>query len=334
MPKTKLIEVKESRTYEDKCEQIKELSEKGYGTRKIASLLGCGRKPIQTIFKKMGIDNSSRNKCKNNDKLLFSTTDIQKIKEMFNDGYGERKIADLFECSRGPIKRIFKELHLNNKGRHKRKTAHLEKTRLCLGICGEVKDIEEFYKRKGRNSYRISYCSPCEKIRVNQHRIDNIDHIKYKEKEYRSKNRQKLSIENNIYYKNRKKVDPEFKLRKNLSSLISVKLSNNNGSKEGKSCVKYLTYTTKQLKQHLESLFEPWMNWSNYGRYYVKTWNDNDQSTWTWNIDHIIPQSDLPYNTMEHINFQKCWALENLRPYSAKQNNIDSKFRPRTNIKD
>jgi uncharacterized Fe-S center protein len=40
----------------------------------------------------------------------------------------------------------------------------------------------------------------------------------------------------------------------------------------------------------------------------------------TWNIDHIIPQSSLPYNSMEEENFQKCWALENLRPMEAFAN--------------
>lgn len=310
---------------ENQFKQIKEMFNDGYSTDEIASFFVCGKTTIRRIFKSIGIDIS------NNNKKLFSEIDLQKIKEMFDDGYGERKIADLFACSRMPIKRIFKELQLNNNGRHKRKTAYLDKTKLCRGNCGEVKNVEEFDKHKGKNGdmYRISYCRSCEKIRAAQHRINNIDYIKYKEKEYRSKNRKKLSEENNIYYKNRKKVDPEFKLRKNLSSIISIKLSNNNGSKEGKSCIKYLSYTVKQLKQHLESLFEPWMNWNNYGRYYVKTWNDNDQSTWIWNIDHIIPQSDLPYDSMEHSNFLKCWSLENLRPYSAKQNNIDNKFRPK-----
>ena len=52
----------------------------------------------------------------------------------------------------------------------------------------------------------------------------------------------------------------------------------------------------------------------------VNTWNDEDKSTWTWKIDHIIPQSKLPYSSMEEENFKICWALENLRPLSAKEN--------------
>ena len=69
------------------------------------------------------------------------------------------------------------------------------------------------------------------------------------------------------------------------------------------------------------------MTWENHGVYNLNTWDDNDQSTWKWNIDHIIPQSKLPYTSMEDDNFKKCWALENLRPYSAKQNIIDGNKR-------
>ena len=65
------------------------------------------------------------------------------------------------------------------------------------------------------------------------------------------------------------------------------------------------------------------MNWDNWGVYKANGWNDDDQSTWTWQIDHIIPQSTLPYSSMNDDNFQKCWALNNLRPYSAKLNNLD-----------
>jgi hypothetical protein len=65
------------------------------------------------------------------------------------------------------------------------------------------------------------------------------------------------------------------------------------------------------------------MTWENYGSYSSKIWDDDNVSIWTWQIDHIIPQSCLPYASMEDDNFNKCWALENLRPLSAKQNYLD-----------
>jgi len=54
------------------------------------------------------------------------------------------------------------------------------------------------------------------------------------------------------------------------------------------------------------------MTWENHGKF------SNDRKT--WHIDHIIPQSLLLFDNIEHPNFKKCWALENLRPISAKEN--------------
>ena len=102
-----------------------------------------------------------------------------------------------------------------------------------------------------------------------------------------------------------------------------------NASKDKKSCIKYLPYTIDELKNHLELNFEPWMSWENYGKFNSKIWNDNDQSTWTWQIDHIIPQSKLLYTNMLDANFKKCWSLSNLRPLSSKQNFLDGVFRTR-----
>lgn len=78
---------------------------------------------------------------------------------------------------------------------------------------------------------------------------------------------------------------------------------------------------------HLEKQFELWMNWENYGIYRASVWNDENTDTWTWHIDHIIPQSLLPYTSMKDDNFKKCWALDNLRPLSAKRNILDGNKR-------
>jgi len=105
-------------------------------------------------------------------------------------------------------------------------------------------------------------------------------------------------------------------------------LKTNNLSKN-KSINQYLPYSIKQLKEHLQENFESWMNWNNYGIYNCKIWQDNDSLTWTWQLDHITPQSDLPYTSIQDDNFKKCWALNNLRPYSAKLNCIEGAARTR-----
>jgi hypothetical protein len=112
--------------------------------------------------------------------------------------------------------------------------------------------------------------------------------------------------------------------------MIRQALKNNNN---GLSFLKFLKYSIQELKEYLELQFESWMTWNNWGIYNPKTWDNNDCSTWTWNIDHIIPQSDLPYSSMQDDNFKKCWELNNLRPLSSKINLIDGASGVRHNIK-
>lgn len=140
---------------------------------------------------------------------------------------------------------------------------------------------------------------------------------------YYQNNKDKIKISCREYQRKRKKNDLVFKFRANISTLISRALKQQQSSKDGKSCLRHLPYTFEHLVVYLEKQFEPWMNWNNYGRYDTKKWSDDDQNTWTWNLDHVVPQSDLPYTSMQDENFQKCWALINLRPLSAKRNHLD-----------
>ena len=74
-----------------------------------------------------------------------------------------------------------------------------------------------------------------------------------------------------------------------------------------------LNYNNIELKHHLESLFIDGMNWNNYGGKYG------------WQIDHIKPVASFNIiNEDGSPNFdeiRKCWALENLQPLWAKDNN-------------
>jgi len=142
---------------------------------------------------------------------------------------------------------------------------------------------------------------------------------------YKKKNRPKV----NARERKRRKNNPIYAIGETIRSVIKSSIKRNGGNKFRRSSLKYLSYTIEELCAHIEACFEPWMNWKNRGRYNSKMWKDNDSSTWTWQLDHIIPRSDLPYISMEEENFKKCWSLENLRPLSAKQNVIDGSARTR-----
>lgn len=155
------------------------------------------------------------------------------------------------------------------------------------------------------------------------------DKKKISDKKYYEKNKIKINTKCKKYRKIRRAKDIVFKLRNSVSKSISRALKRQCGSKNGSSCFKNLNYNLLDLTNHLQQSFDPWMNLNNYGKYDPKTWDDHDQATWTWNIDHVIPQSELPYFSMEEENFRKCWSLENLRPYSSKQNFLDGIYRIR-----
>lgn len=152
---------------------------------------------------------------------------------------------------------------------------------------------------------------------------------KEQEKEYYSKNKDKVIRRAKEYViKNRDRVnqqarvrrkDPIIKLRNQISTLVRLNIK---GKKCG-SILKFLPYTIQELKSHIEKQFESWMTWENHGKYSVAIWDDNNEKTWTWQLDHIIPQKDLPYSNMNDENFKRCWSLDNLRPLSSKQNIIN-----------
>jgi hypothetical protein len=152
---------------------------------------------------------------------------------------------------------------------------------------------------------------------------NNATKFKKLAKEYRENNKELAKKWSKEWEDRRKKNDPSYKLRKNITRLVSYHLFKSGNSKNRISILSRLEYSFDDLKIHLESQFEPWMTWDNYGKYNAKIWNNSDSATWTWQLDHIVPQTKLPYLSMTDENFKKCWALSNLRPLSAKQNVIE-----------
>lgn len=160
--------------------------------------------------------------------------------------------------------------------------------------CGEEKEISNFRIDKKKNNIKYVYyrntCKLCESIGKKSYRSERMD--RNKNREYHRK-----------YSKRRRYYDPSYRLRKDISSIIRRQLS---GSKHGSSIWRYLPYSSNDLKHHLENQFDSKMNWENHGDY--------------WHIDHIIPQSVLKYDSLDHPNFLKCWGLENLRPLEKTEN--------------
>ena len=174
--------------------------------------------------------------------------------------------------------------------------------------CSNIKLLTDFRIKR-------SICKSCESLNAQKYnKLHPLQHkqsiLKYKKK-WRRSNREKI----NSQYRDRLKSDPIFKLRKNCSRSINHILKQNNSSKNNHSFLSFVPYSIDELKSHIEKQFDFNMSWNNYGTY--------------WELDHIIPQSDLPYFSMQDSNFKKCWDLSNLRPLSIKENESDGATRKR-----
>tara|TARA_R110000737_G_scaffold351922_1_gene395743 strand:+ start:35 stop:721 length:687 start_codon:yes stop_codon:yes gene_type:complete len=214
--------------------------------------------------------------------------------------------------------------------------------------CKEQKDLSEFSKKKKSKDGLQYACKSCikeynkdnkEKIAENtkqyykenkekikqykkentekikqykkKYRKENKEYVKQYDKEYRKDNKEKIKENRNARQKNRRQSDPLFKLSCNLRTSISNSLRNEGYAKASKTSI-ILGCTFEEFKVHLESLFEPWMDWSKYG-------NPDDgifEPNKTFDLDHIIPLSAAEteediINLNHYSNLQPLCSFEN-----------------------
>ena len=187
--------------------------------------------------------------------------------------------------------------------------------------CGIEKQITEFGKSKeSKDGYKYS-CKECRNLsernrladpskREHTNKLARINRTEKKEiykaisDRYVSTHKQQRREYNTKYWNNRRKTDPVFRIKQNISRSIRYYIKT--GSKHGQSVLDKLGYSLQQLKEHLEKQFDQNMNWENYGTY--------------WHIDHIVPHSSFSYTSMDDEEFKKCWSLDNLRPLEAIEN--------------
>ena len=115
------------------------------------------------------------------------------------------------------------------------------------------------------------------------YREANKEKIKLRGKIYYEKNHKEMSRKNSEYIKKRRLTDPLFRLSLNTRALIRNSFNVKNQIKNNKT-TNILGCTIIDFKTYLESLFEDWMSWDNYGLY-------NGTPNFGWDIDHIQPLS-------------------------------------------
>lgn len=151
--------------------------------------------------------------------------------------------------------------------------------------------INSYEKKEERVKYKIEYR---EKNRESIREYDNSKWLERKVKYKERIDKYRKSIDKNkrneynrgympSYIKNRKEVDPIFKVSLLIGDLIRKSIRKQGFSKKSRTH-EILGCSFDEFKKHLESKFEDWMNWSNHGIY-------NGELKHGWDIDHIRPTS-------------------------------------------
>ena len=133
---------------------------------------------------------------------------------------------------------------------------------------------------------------------------DNRDRLNDYHKKWRTDNIDKWRQTKRDYERNRKSIDPLYKLISNFRTAIYQVLKESNVEKN-RHYFDILQYTPEELIIHLESQFKDTMSWDNYG---------------DWHVDHKLPITSFNIEEMGDKEFMKCWALENLQPMWGEEN--------------
>ena len=197
-------------------------------------------------------------------------------------------------------KRIYNKTH--NKERRDWREKNIDRIKIRQKIYDEKnKDRKKLYAQK--NIDRI-------KIRQKIYNEKNKDKRKLYLEIYTQKNKDKIKLYSKYYTRKKRKTDIKFKINSNMSCVIWHSLRKGNG-KEGKSWKDMVPYTIDDLIRRLKRTLP-----KGY------TWKDYISGKTDLQVEHIIPIAVHNFKSFTDTDFQKCWALKNLRLLPAKENMI------------
>jgi hypothetical protein len=159
-----------------------------------------------------------------------------------------------------------------------------------------------FGKKKSYQDGLQYWCKSCHKEYKNTYYKQNLRQCKQERLIWKKINKIKVLTYQKKYISFRYQNDKVFRIIKNQRNRIKELITN-------KSCSfsKSIGCSSDYLKWHLESKFQPGMNWDNYGK---------------WHVDHIKPLSS--FDLTKEQDFKNACHYTNLQPLWAKDNIIKS----------
>lgn len=174
-------------------------------------------------------------------------------------------------------------------------------------VCKTCRRIENINNSSSLKIKRKKYYESKKEILLRNaeiYRIENKEKILLSAKKYRENNKEKVAKSKRKSTNKRYKTDGFYRTTMQLRK--SIKRYFNFESKSKKT-MQIIGCSKEELKLRIESLFEGWMTWDNYGYGEGK-----------WVIDHIIPLSSAKnleelYSLCHYTNLQPlCW-YENIK---------------------
>lgn len=123
--------------------------------------------------------------------------------------------------------------------------------------------------------------------------------------EWRFRNRAAYNAAQSAYHKARLKRDPDYAFGVKIRAKMRLMLR---GLRKSAPTEVLLGCKLSDFKKYLESLWEPWMSWGNYGGH----------QEGNWQIDHIVPIASFDLTDPEQQKL--CFHYSNLRPLCSKKN--------------
>lgn len=179
-------------------------------------------------------------------------------------------------------------------------------------ICGIEKPIDLFPKNRNicKECYRPLELERNKKYRESknlQAKIyyqNNKEQFSERHRKWRENNKEKITISNKEYQREKCRTSENFRIKKNLRVRINFALKSKNTTKL-LTTMNLIGCTIEELKTHLENKFTDGMSWDNYGKY-------------GWHIDHIKPCASFDLTKEEEQ--KKCFHYSNLQPLWAEDN--------------
>ena len=254
----------------------------------------CGsEKPIEEFSKNKCTDTGYQKYCKSCCKNYIDKNN----QSQYNKKYikiNKDKIKQYRKLNEN-IQKYQKEYRENNKIKNKKYQIEYRKNNIMRDRSEYAKLYRENNKDKIKEINRL-------------YRLKNKEKIKEKVKLYRQNNKDKINKNNNRYRKEKRKIDKIYYLSEKIRGIIHKSLKNN-GFKKNLKTNQILGCTIIEFKFYIESKFQKWMSWENYGLY-------NGKLNYGWDLDHIKPLSiantekDL-YELNHYTNFQPLCSVIN-----------------------